>query len=93
LAIFLPLLSSFLTGSQSYTFYLSPKVVPPIRKWWRHSPYNPSRVVLREFSALQLSQYDGTNPNQPLYLAIDGEVYDVSANRRMYGPGGSYNTM
>lgn len=24
---------------------------------------------------------------------IDGDVYDVSANRAMYGPGGSYHTM
>jgi len=48
-----------------------------------------------------LAQYDGSDPNKPIYLAIEylyfakclinsGDVYDVSANRRIYGPGGGY---
>lgn len=39
----------------------------------------------------ELSAYDGTDPNKPIYLAINGTIYDVSNGRRMYGPGGSYN--
>lgn len=38
----------------------------------------------------ELSQHDGTDPTKPLYLAINGTIYDVSSNRRTYGPGGSY---
>jgi predicted heme/steroid binding protein len=37
----------------------------------------------------QLLKYDGTDPSLPIYLAINGTVFDVS--RHTYGPGGSYN--
>jgi predicted heme/steroid binding protein len=39
----------------------------------------------------QLSTYDGSNPDLPIYLAINGTIFDVSAGRRTYGPGGSYS--
>ncbi|KAI1869572.1 hypothetical protein JX265_006662 [Neoarthrinium moseri] len=39
----------------------------------------------------ELAQYDGTDPEKPIYLAINGTIYDVTANRRTYGPGGSYH--
>jgi len=45
------------------------------------------------FSETQLAAFDGTDPTKPIYLAIDSDVYDVSANRRTYGPGGSYHFM
>lgn len=38
----------------------------------------------------ELSAYDGTDPSKPVYLAINGTIYDVSARREVYGPGGSY---
>lgn len=39
----------------------------------------------------ELAAYDGTDESKPIYLAINGTIYDVSANRRTYGPGGSYH--
>jgi predicted heme/steroid binding protein len=39
----------------------------------------------------ELLKYDGTNPDLPIYLALNGTIYDVSANRGTYGPGGSYH--
>ncbi|KAL2006826.1 hypothetical protein VTN00DRAFT_9494 [Thermoascus crustaceus] len=39
----------------------------------------------------QLSLYNGTDPSLPIYLAVNGSIFDVSANPMMYGPGGSYN--
>lgn len=39
----------------------------------------------------ELAAYDGTDPEKPLYLAINGTIYDVSKGRRIYGPGGSYH--
>ncbi|GAA6027258.1 hypothetical protein JCM8097_002533 [Rhodosporidiobolus ruineniae] len=45
------------------------------------------------FSEHQLALHDGTQPDKyPLYIAIDGEVYDISdGGMRMYGPGGAYS--
>lgn len=39
----------------------------------------------------ELSVYDGSDPEKPIYLAINGTIYDVSNGRGIYGPGGSYN--
>jgi predicted heme/steroid binding protein len=39
----------------------------------------------------QLSLYNGTDSTLPIYVAVNGTIFDVSANRMIYGPGGSYN--
>ena len=39
----------------------------------------------------ELARYDGSNPDLPVYLAINGTIFDVSAGRHTYGPGGSYH--
>lgn len=92
LSLFIPLLSSFLTGT-SYTFHLAPYVVPPVSKWWRLSSINPARSTLKSFTPHQLKRFDGSRVDKPLYIALKGEVYDVSSNRRLYGPGGTYSMM
>lgn len=38
-----------------------------------------------------LAQHDGSDPSKPIWLAIKGTVFDVSAKRAMYGPGAGYN--
>merc|ERR1712071_265869 len=42
-------------------------------------------------SPSELAKYNGSNPSLPIYLAIKGTVFDVTAKKEMYGPGGSYN--
>ncbi|KAG8690865.1 hypothetical protein FRC09_011808 [Ceratobasidium sp. 395] len=42
------------------------------------------------YTLAQLAEYDGSDTNKPLYLAIKGTVFDVSSKREMYGPSGSY---
>jgi len=45
-----------------------------------------------EFTLERLAQHDGTQgPDKPLLLAIKGVVYNVDANKAMYGPGASYH--
>lgn len=44
------------------------------------------------YTAAALAQYDGTKPGQPVLLALDGLVYDVSAGAAdFYAPGQSYH--
>lgn len=45
------------------------------------------------FTPEQLGKYDGSDKTKPVYLAIDGDVYDVTASRRIYGPLGPYHVM
>nr|XP_031858054.1 uncharacterized protein CI109_006496 [Kwoniella shandongensis]KAA5525126.1 hypothetical protein CI109_006496 [Kwoniella shandongensis] len=39
----------------------------------------------------QLSQFDGSDPSKPIYVAIKGRVFDVTAKPEMYGKGRGYN--
>ncbi|KAF2756812.1 cytochrome b5, partial [Pseudovirgaria hyperparasitica] len=41
----------------------------------------------------ELAAYDGTDPNKPVYVALNGSIYDVTDGRGVYGPGGSYHTL
>lgn len=38
----------------------------------------------------ELSLYNGTDASLPIYVGINGKVYDVSNSRDTYGPGGTY---
>ncbi|KAF9434050.1 hypothetical protein BGZ76_008649 [Entomortierella beljakovae] len=38
----------------------------------------------------QLAQYDGTDLSKPIYIAIMGEVFDVTNGRSYYARGGGY---
>ncbi|GIL51282.1 hypothetical protein Vafri_7313 [Volvox africanus] len=44
----------------------------------------------RTFTASELSMYDGSDGDKPVYIAVKGIVYDVSAARDFYGKGGPY---
>ncbi|KAJ3921832.1 cytochrome b5-like heme/steroid binding domain-containing protein [Lentinula edodes] len=50
--------------------------------------YIPTDQTL--FSESTLAKFDGSVPGKPIYLAIDGDVYDVT-NGKAYQPGGSYH--
>ncbi|GAA93649.1 uncharacterized protein L969DRAFT_53809 [Mixia osmundae IAM 14324] len=66
--------------------------------WGYDGQYSDPKHVIRKwttpqqtFTEAQLRQFDGTDPSKPIYLAVMSDVFDVSAGRRMYGPGGSYH--
>ncbi|KAI8620475.1 cytochrome b5-like heme/steroid binding domain-containing protein, partial [Chytriomyces sp. MP71] len=40
------------------------------------------------FTPQELSMYDGTHEALPIYVALRGIVFDVTSNRKLYGPGG-----
>ncbi|WVR06059.1 hypothetical protein IAU60_003087 [Kwoniella sp. DSM 27419] len=41
--------------------------------------------------ASELSQYDGSDPSKPIYVAIKGRIFDVTPKAEMYGKGRGYN--
>ncbi|KAI8356684.1 cytochrome b5-like heme/steroid binding domain-containing protein [Blakeslea trispora] len=58
-------------------------------KWTNIHTYIPRKE--RIFTEAELAQYDGTDPTKPIYLAIDGDVFDVTQGGGWYGKGGSYH--
>jgi predicted heme/steroid binding protein len=82
LLLFTLLAGKFFTGSYLWEYE---------SKWTRLKSYWPTGQRL--FSERALAIYDGTDPEKPIFLAIDHVVYDVSSSRRTYGPGGSYHLM
>ena len=58
-------------------------------------PFQPSvsmpmsdRIVPDKiYSRADLHTFDGANPEQPVMLAINGYVFDVSEGRQFYEPG------
>ncbi|KAF2843280.1 cytochrome b5 [Patellaria atrata CBS 101060] len=61
---------------------LRPRVPPTLP---RASP----PTVFRTFTPRTLLPFNGLN-NTPVYLAVRGQVFDVSPGRNFYGPGGPY---
>lgn len=59
---------------------------------WLDSRYIHHRVLGRQlhFTLSELRQYDGLDPTLPIYIAINGSVYDVTASPSTYGPKGNY---
>ncbi|KAM2976426.1 hypothetical protein FF2_013497 [Malus domestica] len=49
-----------------------------------------SSVQMGDMTEEQLREYDGSDPNKPLLMAIRAQIYDVSSSRNFYGPGGAY---
>ncbi len=44
----------------------------------------------RDYALSELARYDGSDPSEPLLIAIRGHVYDVTRGKSFYGPGGPY---
>ncbi|KAM3531710.1 hypothetical protein MY4038_004393 [Beauveria bassiana] len=70
---------SFFWGMQNKPYYLKPE-------WWKAKFGGPIYLTPDE-----LSQYNGYEKGKPLYLAVNGTIFDVSNGLNMYGIGGSYH--
>jgi len=81
LVIFGALGGKFFTGSYLWEYD---------GKWIRLRTYFPP--TQRLFTEAGLAQYGGTDPDKPIYVAIDGDVYDVTQGKA-YQPGGPYHIL
>lgn len=80
-------LSAYVTGTATWgieTRWTNPRYVQFRAEQLMGKP-------LLQLNEKELSQYNGANPDLPLYLAVGGKVFDVSSNRITYGPGGPYS--
>ncbi len=48
---------------------------------------------LPTYTATTLTPYNGSNENLPIYIALDGYVYDVTAGKSYYTLGGAYHNL
>ncbi|TFK29272.1 cytochrome b5 [Coprinopsis marcescibilis] len=75
------LAGKFVTGSYTWDYQ---------SKWLTLKQYMPRNERL--FSEVYLAKFNGEDPGKPIYISIDGEVYDVSAGSS-YKRGGSYDIL
>lgn len=56
-----------------------------------HTTTRSTQVPDRVLTIEQLKAFDGTDPSLPIYVGLDGLVFDVTAGKEFYVPGGSYH--
>ncbi|KAG0240970.1 hypothetical protein BGX31_001552 [Mortierella sp. GBA43] len=67
-------------------FFLASYVITDTWLWGYNGKYRPQIVLTQK----ELAQYDGTDPEKPVYLAVKGEVFDVTGGSAYYAKGGAY---
>ncbi|XP_023141461.2 neudesin [Amphiprion ocellaris] len=55
--------------------------------------YKPATKPVRLFTEEELKRYDGSQEDQPIYLAIKGVVFDVTTGKEFYGKDAPYNAL
>ncbi|KAK6456149.1 cytochrome b5-like heme/steroid binding domain-containing protein [Scheffersomyces xylosifermentans] len=62
---------------------------------WINTSYLAHRITNNfvNLTLEELSLFNGTDSRLPIYVAVNGSVYDVSASRGIYGPKGSYRML
>ncbi|XP_045492794.1 membrane-associated progesterone receptor component 2 [Colias croceus] len=46
--------------------------------------------IRKDMTVAELRQYDGTQPDGRVLVAVNGWIFDATRGRRFYGPGGPY---
>jgi hypothetical protein len=69
-------------------FVKAPKTVNKPGSMSSTAPVGSLRLTLAE-----LAQYDGQDASKPLYISVRGKIYDVTAGKTFYGPGGQRQWM
>ncbi|KAI9899502.1 hypothetical protein N3K66_005963 [Trichothecium roseum] len=81
---FLTPFNVILLGVIAYTSYLFFKPSKPATL-----PRHPAATVFKTYNPRTLLPFNGEN-DMPVFMAVRGQVFDVSRGRNFYGPGGPY---
>jgi predicted heme/steroid binding protein len=84
--IILVILNIVVLGSVSFLWIQSDMRVNAIKN-------SKSTTQLKTFTLAELARYNGSNSTLPIYLALDGYVYDVTKGREFYQVGGPYHDL
>ncbi|KAJ5901612.1 hypothetical protein N7495_002140 [Penicillium taxi] len=81
-------LSYYITQGESFLYGYRP--------WYTRWPNNILTQLKFQngpvnLTPAELALFNGVDESLPIYLAVNGSIFDVSANPRIYGPGGGYN--
>ncbi len=85
--ILLALVMIVLIASSSFTVY---HVITEQKARAKISALESSASI-KYFTETDLQAYDGTDPTQPIYMGLEGYVYDVTAGSSFYAVGGDYH--
>lgn len=55
--------------------------------------FKPNDPLPNIFTADSIAEYDGSDPNKPIYMAVKGVVFDVTSGKRFYGKESEYNVL
>ncbi|XP_008296497.1 neudesin [Stegastes partitus] len=55
--------------------------------------YKRATKPVRLFTEEELKRYDGTQEEQPIYMAVKGVVFDVTKGKEFYGKDAPYNAL
>lgn len=50
-------------------------------------PPKPLPKIRKDLTVAELKNYDGTQPDGRVLLAVNGTIFDVTRGKRFYGPG------
>ncbi|CCG83924.1 protein of unknown function [Taphrina deformans PYCC 5710] len=74
--------SKYTHGNYTFNYAYPPQYTNA--RYWLQQLKGPVNLTEAE-----LATFDGSH-GKPIYVAVNGSVYDVSASPDLYGPGGSY---
>ena len=75
------------TGAAYYSFVLDDTARTALRG---HAQQAVNQLFPKHFTRAELARFDGSDPELPLLLAINGHVFDVSVAPEHYGKKGGY---
>lgn len=59
----------------------------------QHPVTVPVSSTLKIYSVANLQPFNGTDPGKPIYIGLNGLVYDVSSGQDFYQSGGPYHDL